>query len=176
MSRRVLLVVLLLLAAAALAQALYWAPQLPERVASHFDASDRADGWMGRSSFLVLLAVLHAVMLAVFIGLPLLLDRLPDALINLPDKSYWLAPERRAISMRHVGDSMLAIGCATLLLLLVIFQAVYALNADLARGLSGGSGVPELVLPLPFVAVMGLYVAVVAAVLARMLLRFRPPR
>jgi hypothetical protein len=47
--------------------------------------------------------------------------RLPPSLINLPNKDYWLAPERRAHSGRVIQGFMVGYGNAMLLLLLVVF-------------------------------------------------------
>jgi hypothetical protein len=188
--RRGLLILVALLAVAGVAQAVAWWPQLPERVASHFDLSNRVDGWMGRTAFLVLTVGLQVFLAVLFIALPVLLERLPDSLINLPDKDYWLAPARRSGSLAHMSSGLLAIGAATLMLLLVVFQGIFELNARLARDdLAGGrpaDGAPaggataagatlELSLPLPFLVVMALYLLTVAGVLAGMFRRFRNP-
>jgi hypothetical protein len=177
--RRALTELMALLTLAALAQLLFWGPQLPDRVASHFDLNDHVNGWMDRTPFLVITALLPVLMAGLFLGLSLLIARIPDALINLPHKDYWLAPSRRAESLAHTASCLLAIGCATQLLLLVIFEATFELNADLeshAASAGGAAGtVPQLVLPLPFLAVMGLYLATVATLIAWMLWRFRKP-
>ncbi len=67
---------------------------LPPVVASHFAASGRANGFMPRSAYLGLI-------LFIAVGVPLLLafvHRLvrfvPPHLVNLPNRDYWLAPER----------------------------------------------------------------------------------
>jgi len=172
--RRVLVIVVAVLAVAALAQAAWWWPQLPERVASHFDMADRVNGWMSRTGFLAVTVVLQVLIAGLFLGLPLLIERLPDALINVPHKDYWLAPERRRSTLAHMSAGLMAVGCATLLLLLVIFQGIFALNASLARG-GAGDGTPVLELPVPFLALMGLYLAAVAGCLVWMLGRFRKP-
>lgn len=68
---------------------------LPEVVASHFGSSGAADGFMPRGVYI-------AVFLALIVGMPLLLAFLPGAVagqggrnLNIPDRDYWLAPERR---------------------------------------------------------------------------------
>ena len=73
--------------------------QLPRLVASHFDLTGHANAFMTRGQYLTLMVLLAA-------GLPLALGAgtrwlaaLPDALINLPNKAYWLAPERRSQSL-----------------------------------------------------------------------------
>jgi uncharacterized membrane protein len=86
-----------------LASLAYAAAQLPEPVASHFGVSGQANGWMSRSAYLMFMA-------AVGFGLPLFITALsvttrfvPDALVNLPHKDYWLAPERRAATFGYLG-------------------------------------------------------------------------
>jgi len=69
---------------------------LPPVVASHFVAGGTADGFMPRDGYLTL-------MLSMTIGVPLLVVVLscsvrlfPVRFINLPNRDYWLAPERAA--------------------------------------------------------------------------------
>jgi hypothetical protein len=68
---------------------------LPNLVASHFGAEGAANGFMPRSFYI-------GFMLVVIIGLPALLVVVTwfalgssSARINLPNRDYWLAPERR---------------------------------------------------------------------------------
>jgi len=180
--RRVLVLVMSVLALALFAQALYWGPQLPERMASHFDLQNRVNGWMSRNGFLALTVGVEALMTVMFLALPLLLERIPDALINLPHKEYWLAPPRRAESLAQMSSGLLAIGCATLSLLFVIFHGIFALNADMARqaagqaaGRASGSDAAAPDLSLPFLPLMGIYLAAVGGVTVWMLRRFRKP-
>jgi uncharacterized membrane protein len=75
---------------------------LPEVVASHFGPSGAADGYMPRSIYVVLLLVL-------IVGVPLLLALLPAAVagrgekkLNIPNREYWLAPERRESTIAFI--------------------------------------------------------------------------
>ncbi len=178
--KRVLTLLMCLLALALFVQVAYWWPQLPERIASHFDLDNRVNGWMSRTEFLAVTLGLDVFMAGMFLVLPLLLEKIPDALINLPHKDYWLAPPHRAESLAHMASGLLAIGCTTLLLLLVIFQGLFALNAEIARGTGGdasGSGAvaaPDL--STPFLPLMGAYLFAMMAVVTWMLWRFRKPK
>jgi hypothetical protein len=49
-------------------------------------------------------------------------SRPPASLINLPNKSYWLAPERREETMDRLASSFEVFACATVLLLIVVFE------------------------------------------------------
>lgn len=82
--------------ALAVAFELITAHPLQALVASHFSASGIVNGFMARGDYLLM-------MTGITIGMPLLLALiaasariLPVRFINLPQRDYWLAPERRA--------------------------------------------------------------------------------
>jgi Domain of unknown function (DUF1648) len=91
---------------------------LPGLVASHFGSAGTPNGFMPRGVYI-------AFMLVFVIGLPLLLVLVtsfalgrPNARINLPNRDYWLAPERRAetidflrASLRWFGALLVAFLC-----------------------------------------------------------------
>lgn len=54
----------------------------------------------------------------------------PNARINLPNRDYWLAPERREQTMRFISATMAWFGCEILLVL--ISGTFLALRANLA--------------------------------------------
>jgi len=75
---------------------------LPDVVASHFGASGQANGFMSRDAYV-------GLMLACVAGLPTLLTVVsnlgldaPKARINLPNRDYWLTPERRGETVSYV--------------------------------------------------------------------------
>jgi hypothetical protein len=78
---------------------------LPPVVASHFVSGGRANGFMPRGAYL-------GLMLATAVGMPLILSLvtggitrlLPDRFINLPNRDYWLAPERRQQTFDYLAD------------------------------------------------------------------------
>ena len=123
------LIALMALAGAQVAQLVIEYPKLPAYVASHFDGAGRANGWMERKSFAVGVAGLTGFMLLVFGGLALALPRFPNSLINLPNKDYWLSAERRADTLRYMGNWLLWQGFLTLGMLGLVFEAVYRANA-----------------------------------------------
>ena len=112
-------------------QIVYWYPQLPDIIPSHFDAQGNVDGEMAKTPFLVLMAVLNAVFLIGFPLLGKLLSKLPDSLINLPNKEYWLAPERRESTVAQTTNFLAAIGWITSWLMIGITQlsALVAINS-----------------------------------------------
>ncbi len=95
MARRVSLAVFLFILALCVFQALHYYPLLPDKVASHFGPSGKPDAWSTKSVFVTLyLAVIGGCALF-FLGLGFIIRVIPRSLLNLPNKAYWLAEERR---------------------------------------------------------------------------------
>ncbi len=124
-----------LLIALAFLQAAHYAPLLPERVASHFDAAGRADGWSSRNGFLLFNLVFILGMGLLFLGLTAWLPKMPADWINLPHKDYWLAPERRAATFNTINGQMEWLAAATVALLLALTQITIEANLDAGLGL-----------------------------------------
>ena len=91
---------------------------LPDIVATHFGASGAANGFMTRSfyvRFMLVFVVLLPLSLSFLINRVL---RLPNTRVNIPNREYWLAPERRAGTvellrrhMRFFGVLLVAFLC-----------------------------------------------------------------
>lgn len=113
-----------------IAQAAYYFPILPPTVASHFNAAGNADNWMSKEWFLVFQIVILAVIIGIAAVLPLLLEKLPDALINLPNRQYWLAPARRTQTFATLRIYFEWFGVGLLLLFVLINQQVYRANIN----------------------------------------------
>ena len=99
----------LLAAAAALLLATVGA--LPDRIPTHFGGGGVPNAWMTRGGYTLF-------MFAFVLGLPLLvacavgvLPRLVPRLVNLPNRDYWLAPERRDASLAFLGRHACWLGC-----------------------------------------------------------------
>lgn len=159
---RTLFVVLIFLS---VAQAAYYYPRLPEPMASHFDGSGAPNGWSSKTSFFTLGGFVIAMLAAVFLLLPAFLRMLPTGWINFPYKDYWLQPSRREESIARMSRELVFFGCASLFLLLAIFQAVYEANLREDRS------APGIVLWLP----MTLYGAFTVIWCVRLFVIFRPP-
>ncbi|HEY2560007.1 MAG TPA: hypothetical protein VGI48_09905 [Caldimonas sp.] len=102
---------------------------LPDVVASHFIAGGGADGFLRRSEY-------TAFMLALVALVPLLLrlagtlaGRLPARFVNLPNKQYWLAPERKAATLSSIASFGTWTSYATLALLCAVHGLVVHANA-----------------------------------------------
>lgn len=158
-------ILFLLLALAVTAQALWQHDRLPERVATHFNLAGQADGWMSRDNQTkahIGLVLFIAVLLE---GLARLSPRLPDSLVNLPHRDYWLAPERRAATHAWIAGLLRLIGCVLMAFFLALFHLVYRANLNATPMLTGPAGL-----------LVGGLLATVGLLLAGVILRFaRPP-
>ena len=120
--------VLFLLPALALVHMAYYWPQLPSPMASHFGPSGKADGWMDKQSFAIFYVVLVSVISLTWSSFGWLLKKTPNDMINLPNKEYWLAPERREQSLARMSRQLSVFGIATLAFLMAVMQTVFLSN------------------------------------------------
>jgi uncharacterized membrane protein len=120
-------------------QLAYYYPRLPEKVASHFGANGIADGWMPKNEFVMTTVVTFLFTLGILLGSALLISKLPAETLNMPNKEYWLAPERKTETIAFMGGQMLWFSAATALLLVAIFQMTYQANRMPTPRLGGES-------------------------------------
>jgi uncharacterized membrane protein len=160
---RALFVVILL---AAIAQAIYAFPQMPERMASHFAASGAPNGWMTKEQFFIVYAITFLPALFVEFCVGRRISKTSEARINLPNKEYWLAPERRGKTFAYFETFFAWYGCALLLLLVFVFGL--AMQANLS---------PEPRLPTaPALTAVAAFVLFNVAAIVAMLRRFSTAR
>ncbi len=113
---------------AAIGQAFWQHARLPARVAAHFNASGRADGWMSREMNTACHVATILFLATIFQGLALLPRRLPKEMINLPHRDHWLAPERAADTHAWISALVLSLGCAVMGFFLSLFHLTYRAN------------------------------------------------
>jgi uncharacterized membrane protein len=154
----------LLLVGFQLGQLIWYAPRLPETVASHFNAAGEPDGWMSRGVFLGFLAGISLLYVALFLGAAALVRRAPAAVVSLPNKEYWLAPERAAATRRAIAGELFKVAAATQVLMIVITQLTVEVGLGRRQTLSDVSWVALVV-----------YVGIVIWWLIALFRRFRLP-
>lgn len=138
--------------------------ELPPMMASHFAASGAANGWMSRDGFFLFMAAVGGGVSLLFAASGLLLRLIPAHLINLPNRDYWLAPERRQATIVRMSAWMVWFGVG--LTAFLAFVTELTLRANLARApLATG----------PLVAALGVYAVVLVISLAVLYRRFRVP-
>jgi len=119
------LILLLLVAAGFI---LLTARSLPPVVASHFAAGGNADGFMSRNVYL-------GVMLFVAVAVPALLALghslvrlVPPHLVNLPNRDYWLSPERTPETLAFLRKHGIYFSAATAVFLCFVYWLVVRAN------------------------------------------------
>lgn len=101
---------------------------LPDVVASHFGASGQANGFMPRGIYVSLMLAIVAFVPLVLVVVPLQAFRNPDARINLPNREYWLAPERRAETIETLSRQSARF--STLLLIFLCYAHWLVIQAN----------------------------------------------
>jgi uncharacterized membrane protein len=114
---------------AGLVMMVYYYPQMPERMASHFAADGRVNGWQSREAFFALMLLVTSTSALVCFVAPWQIAAKAHHRINLPHRDYWLAPERRAETMRFISATMAWFGCGILFVL--IGGTLLAMQANL---------------------------------------------
>lgn len=145
-------------------QILYYYPNLPEKMASHYNALGEPERWMLKQSFLVFEAVILLVIVAEFTLLPLLLEKLPTSLINLPNKNHWLAEERRAETFATFRHYFEWFGIGLFGLFIAVNEMVFRANLT-NQNLSNAAWIVLMV----FLIFVGIW-------LTKFILRFRLPK
>jgi uncharacterized membrane protein len=111
-------------------QCLHDFPLLPDRIASHFGPSGNANGWMTKPQFLLTYALVLVPALAVEFWMPRRIARTGEDRLRLPNREYWLAPERRSETFAYFERFFAWYGCA--FLALEVFAMGLAMHANLA--------------------------------------------
>ncbi len=122
----------------------YYAPRIPEILGSHFGKSGFVNAWQTKVIFFAV--ELTIIVLATFIsfGVPRLIAAMPASTINLPNKDFWLGPERREDTIAFLGSQMAWFGCALLAFLLIVMELVFRANLQRPPRLNTGAFVPAI--------------------------------
>lgn len=139
--------------------------RLPARVASHFGAGGLANGFMTREIYLVFtigMIVLPPALLALVIGASV---RHFPQLLNLPNRDYWLAPERRDETAEYLLAHAAWLAALLALLALGVHLLLIRANRAVPPRLDAG---PFFAMLLAFLVAMTAWIGVLAR-------RFRRP-
>jgi hypothetical protein len=84
--------------------------QLADPVATHFGSGYLANGWMTRDGYLAFslgFSVFLPVVIAALVGW---LPRIASGPLSLPNRDYWLSPERRTATLGSITVRAIALG------------------------------------------------------------------
>ena len=139
--------------------------KLGDTVATHFAGGFLANGWMQRSEYLASSLTFSAVLPLVIVGIVGWLPRLFPGSVNLPNRDYWLAPERSAATFDTIAVRAVLLGA-----LLSIFMAgVHWLI------LQANAVVPPQLPPKPFWTMLIAFITAFAFWIWAFWSRFRDP-
>lgn len=111
-------------------QLLYYFPNLPDRMASHFNGAGEPDNWMSKSSFFIFEAVILILIVAEFTVLPFLISRFPASLISLPNKHFWLSEKYRSGTIASIREYFEWFSVGLLVLLIAVNELVIRANLN----------------------------------------------
>jgi uncharacterized membrane protein len=151
-----------LLALLGAAQYLYYAPRLPEIVASHFGRAGSVNGWQTKTVFFSMELGIIVLATVISYGVPRMIEALPISMINLPNKEFWLGPERRDETLSYLRVWTQWFGCALLAFLLFVMGLVFRANLQTPPQLNMAAFLPALLA----------FVAFDTIVILRLVLRF----
>jgi uncharacterized membrane protein len=110
----------------------YYYPQMPQRMAAHFDINGRPNGWQPREMFFLLMVVVIGTSAIVGFVAPRQMMRKPPERWNLPNREYWLSPEHRQETQNYISSLMLWFACG--LAFVLITGTALACRANLQNG------------------------------------------
>lgn len=87
---------------------------LPDPVAVHFDGKGIPNGWMTQEAHFAFSVMLALALPLSIVGIFYSLRHVPTKLINIPDRDYWLAPERRSGTFDFLLRHALWLSCLSL--------------------------------------------------------------
>lgn len=102
---------------------------LPDVVASHFGSGGAANGFSSKGSYTALMLALVVGMPGLMASMAIWIRALPRKAINLPNKDYWLAPERSAATREALASLCRWFALALAAFLCVVHWLVVQANA-----------------------------------------------
>ena len=138
---------------------------MPPKVASHFGPDGSANGYMWRHTYVYF-------MLAFVVLLPLFFNfaasavaRLPVTMINIPNRDYWLAPERRGLVVDSLRRQMQIFSAMLVVFLCFVHWEVVQANQSMPATLDNRR----------FMLGMGLFMAALIVWIVSLRRQFRLP-
>jgi uncharacterized membrane protein len=119
-----------LLVALAILQVIYYYPQVPDTVASHFDGLGSANAWSSKNGFFGLYLAMILLLVIVFVFAPRWSETRIRFGMKIPNRDYWLAPERLQQTKAFFRRQMMIMGVAHLMLAMYTIQLAILANLN----------------------------------------------
>jgi uncharacterized protein DUF1648 len=124
--------------AAALIFIYYTSQSMPEMIASHFNSAGVPTGFVPRHVYFMGMLVVILVAPLLLVILPRLAMRNPNVRINVPNREYWLTPERRPYTVNVICQQSTRFASMLMLFLCYAHWLVVHANASMPPSLSSG--------------------------------------
>lgn len=111
-----------------ISQLIFYYPGLPEYVASNFDGSGNPQAWMSKTMFYFVGISVLILPFLVFLFLPKLLANTPAKYLNIPNKDYWLAKDRKDVIIEKVSKYYEWIFVGIMVFTIIVSQMVIRAN------------------------------------------------
>lgn len=109
----------------------YWAV-LPDPIATSFDLQGKPAGWMiVQKAFTIYIALLAAVSIS-FVAAGLLARKMPRVFVLIPNRDYWLSPERRGETIRYMKEFYLWTGAFPALFIAGTAEFIFSANMKIS--------------------------------------------
>jgi len=122
------LVALVCLSVFAVVFIIYTTRSLPETVATHFGANNNANGSMSRNAYLLFILSFMIAMSAFVSFIVGTLPRKFPRWTNLPNRDYWLSPERREESLNFLNAHGKRLACLIVMMMLGMHYVILKAN------------------------------------------------
>lgn len=113
------------------------AQHLPSIVASHFDLSGQPDATMPKEQYIGIFLAIMVLIPSGLAFLPRVIAKLPHHLINLPNRAYWLAPERVGVTQKILQVYFLVLSCLLICFMAFIYGLMVIANQQNPPSISG---------------------------------------
>ncbi|TNF90751.1 MAG: DUF1648 domain-containing protein [Gammaproteobacteria bacterium] len=128
------------LVATAVIQVIYYYPQMPDIVASHFDGRGIANDWASRGAFFGLYLGIVLLLVFVFEYVPLWSEKRSKFGMKIPNRDYWLSAQRIDQTRAFFRRQMYLMGIVHLLLTIYAIQLAILANFEQEPRLDPGIG------------------------------------
>ena len=122
----------------------YYAPRLPEMLGSHFAGNGAVNGWQSKGVFFSIELAVVVLAAVVGFGIPRIIGAMPVSLINLPNKEFWLGPERRENTLFYIRAWLAWFGCGLLAFLLFVMELAFRANLQIPPHFNNAAFIPAL--------------------------------
>jgi uncharacterized membrane protein len=115
---------------------------LPPRTASHFDGSGNANGWTTPHTYVTMIVGVATLLAMIGPLMALTVRSRASSTLNIPNREYWLAPERRDDTVGYVHSLGMIIACSSVAFIGVVHAMTLEANRQVpphlpSRALSG---------------------------------------